>query len=117
VDFPSLAIAEGVCNDLGVDSDAREIIEWLLGKLEDLFVESVAQRMALDFVCDDEIIDWRVLVEINKRDIAHIVAERFSGVRDTLLSRSPEDHRPLTLEKLEQVRRLIDGIDDLGERP
>ena len=101
-------------------SKGAEIILRLLALLERYLVETVAQRTALDMLCEfwpgEEEIDWHLLVDASKNRIARGAAEQIELIRGILLEELSQGHPQPLAEWEKIVQRLIESVEDI-DRP
>jgi hypothetical protein len=107
-----------------MDEECREVLAGLLNTIEHLITNSVALKMTLRMLYDlegdedeRERIDWRVLPEIERKDVRGIVASGFSSIREDILQGRRGDLLRLPPSAEEVVRRLVESIGNLGELP
>ncbi|MGC1462265.1 MAG: hypothetical protein WA802_08690, partial [Terracidiphilus sp.] len=78
---------------------AAEIIGRLLDLMENHIVELAAQATVLQLLSEfwpsDEPIDWKLLVDSEKKDIAQSVSDRFEVIRAVLLEGLAKNHPQL----------------------
>lgn len=101
------------------DSKAAEIIDRLLGVIEKLLLETVAQRSALGLLCEywpnEEKPDWHLLVGPMKPNTVQTAHDRIQELRGMLLEELSQGY-PRPLQDWERiVQKLIESVKDRSE--
>jgi hypothetical protein len=98
------------------NSNPAEIISRLLDLVESQIAELAAQgtvlQMLSEYFPSEEPIDWKSLVDSEKKNIAQSVSERFEVIRAVLLEGLAENPPRLPEGWEEEVRRLIEDAED-----
>lgn len=102
------------------DSKAAAIIDRLLGVIEDLLLETVSQRVALNLLTEhwpnEEKPDWHLLVGPTRTDMAQTAGESVQEIRGRLLEELARDAQMPLQEWEKIVRKLLESVKDV-DRP